>query len=339
MKILKIMLPVLLVLIVFVTLHGREADTASDRISGGFTFALIGDIPRFGDKELEPDLTQFKTLRKEINDADVHFIVHDGDFKSGSSPCSDSEFQRWSDLIKTFDAPFFFVNGDNEWVDCHRGDGNGYDPIERLSKLREMFYSEPSSLGKEKLAMTRQSDIPAKPEYKDYSENFRWDYGGITFVGLNVQGSNNNLGRTAEMDAEFQARNEAVNAFLKESFAEAKKNDSLAIVVTIQANPRFENPAKDPAKDGYFDFRAVLEEETIAFGPKPVILVHGDSHYFRIDKPMKGAKSKRRVEHFTRVETFGTPDVHWLLARVDYDNPSLFIFEQRIVQENLIDHR
>jgi hypothetical protein len=28
----------------------------------------------------------------------------------------------------------------------------------------------------------------------------------------------------------------------------------------------------------------LLREETVAFR-KPVVLVHGDSHYFRIDKP------------------------------------------------------
>lgn len=42
---------------------------------------------------------------------------------------------------------------------------------------------------------------------------------------------------------------------------------------------------------------------TIAFG-KPVAYVHGDSHYFRIDKPLLDANGIRAL-NFTRVETFG----------------------------------
>ena len=45
--------------------------------------------------------------------------------------------------------------------------------------------------------------------------------------------------------------------------------------------------------------------------------MHGDSHYFRIDKPLLDAQG-RRLENFTRVETFGdnqangNNDVHWV---------------------------
>ena len=70
----------------------------------------------------------------------------------------------------------------------------------------------------------------------------------------------------------------------------------------------------------------------------PVVLLHGDSHYFRIDKPMKSSVSMRRIENFTRVETFGSPDVHWILATVDHNDPNLFRFEQRIVKGNMVDH-
>ena len=82
---------------------------------------------------------------------------------------------------------------------------------------------------------------------------------------------------------------------------------------------------------------AVLEQETIAF-KKPVVLVHGDSHYFRIDKPLVGAKSGRRIENFTRVETFGNPDVHWVRVTVDPRKPNVFTFRPEIVAENVVQH-
>jgi hypothetical protein len=47
--------------------------------------------------------------------------------------------------------------------------------------------------------------------------------------------------------------------------------------------------------------------EAIAFG-KPVVLVNGDSHYFRIDKPyMRLPARESAIENVTRVETFGSP--------------------------------
>jgi hypothetical protein len=50
--------------------------------------------------------------------------------------------------------------------------------------------------------------------------------------------------------------------------------------------------------------------------------VHGDSHYFRVDKPLLDDQG-RRLENFTRVETFGDNaatglnDVQWVKALVD----------------------
>ena len=296
-----------------------------------FTFALIGDIPRIGDKALEPDLELYMALRDEINeDNQIKFVIHDGDFKSGGSPCDDLNFSRWYELCNTFKAPFMYVVGDNEWTDCHREKCGGYDPVERLNKLREIFYSTPRSLGghginETQLSLERQSDNPGKPEHAIFSENFRWVHGDVMFVALNIQGSNNNLGRTPEMDEEFRLRNSACNAFMRESFDLARDNGNHGIMITIQANPKFE--ATPDERTGFNDFLTVLLEKTLDFN-KPVVLVHGDSHYFRIDKPLINPSSNRRVMHFTRVETFGAPDVHWIRATVDADNPNLFSFEQ-----------
>ena len=58
-----------------------------------------------------------------------------------------------------------------------------------------------------------------------------------------------------------------------------------------------------PRPDGFQDFLTALRTEVIAFR-RPVAYVHGDSHYFRIDKPFLDSLG-RRLENFTRVETFG----------------------------------
>jgi len=70
-------------------------------------------------------------------------------------------------------------------------------------------------------------------------------------------------------------------------------------------------PPASRRKTGYDSFLAALEKETLAFG-KPVVYVHGDTHIFRIDKPLVGSRDQRIIENFTRVATFGHPDTHWI---------------------------
>ena len=75
-------------------------------------------------------------------------------------------------------------------------------------------------------------------------------------------------------------------------------------------------------------FLLALRDQVVAF-KKPVAYVHGDSHYFRIDKPFLDAAGAR-LENFTRVETFGdhqengTNDVTWLKVLVDPHSREVF---------------
>ena len=74
---------------------------------------------------------------------------------------------------------------------------------------------------------------------------------------------------------------------------------------------------------------------------KPVVLVHGDSHYFHIDKPLPqpaggnpDGNRATRLTNFTRVETFGSPDVHWVSGTVAEKNPEVFSFTPEVVDAN-----
>ena len=74
---------------------------------------------------------------------------------------------------------------------------------------------------------------------------------------------------------------------------------------------------------------------------KPVVLVHGDSHYFRIDNPFRPKREPGKpvdpaLENFLRVETFGSPNHHWLQVTVDPTDPNVFTFRRRIVAANVV---
>ncbi len=120
------------------------------------------------------------------------------------------------------------------------------DPLERLDFLRGIFFPTDQSLGERTITLNRQSDA--------YPENVRWTRGGVTFATLHIVGSNNNLGRTPEADAEYTARNAANLEWLHESFEAARKKDSPGIMIAIQANPGFELEPDDPERTGFNDF-------------------------------------------------------------------------------------
>jgi len=325
--------------------------------NGRFEFALIGDMPYDGKQKEE-----FAHVMKEISAADLAFVVHNGDFwfdgiawkktTKGLPPCSDKTFQDRLGLAQSSRHPFIFVPGDNDWADCHRAKPRAYDPLERLTKLRQLFFQSDQSLGQRTMRLVRQSE---DTRYAKFRENVRWTYGGVQFVTLHMIGSNNNLGRTPKMDAEYAERNAANLVWMREAFELANRNGNKAIMIIAQANPQFENtwsaklqgrymlkglgikPPKQRRATGFDEFLAALEKETLAFG-KPVVYVHGDTHTFRVDKPLVGSTSRRMIENFTRMETIGYKNTHWIRAIVDPGNPSVFSFRQQIVKENMVKH-
>ena len=292
---------------------------------GSFEFALIGDVP-YTD---EATTNAFPNMIAELNRARLAFVVHDGDIKSGATPCTDELFKQRLQQFQTIKHPLIYVPGDNEWQDCTNNKTNRFEPEERLEKLRQLFMAGDRSLGQRTLRLTRQSE---KPEFAAFRENVRWVRGDILFAGLNLPGSANNYGKP-----EVAARHAANMAWLKESFAIATEENRRAIMLVIQANPHFDLGATNKLRAGFNEFLRELEDQTAAF-KKPVVLVHGDSHYFRIDRPLVGRRSGRRIENFTRVETFGYPDVHWIRVRVESGNSDVFKFYPEIVDKNLIEH-
>lgn len=286
-----------------------------------FSFAIVGDAPYNTWEE-----GRFAQMLDEINQENLAFVVHVGDIKSGSSPCSDELYEQRKRMFQASRYPFILVPGDNDWTDCHRKGAGGYDPIERLAKLRQVFYAGATSLGQDTLQLARQSADPATDaRFREYRENVRWVVDGLLFVGLNVPGSNNNFGRTPQMDAEHAQRGEANAAWLRQGFELARKNGYLAVFVFIQANPDFDLSylRRVNRADGYAAFKQELLAHTLDFG-KPVVLVHGDTHRFRVDQPLHDSATLKRVEQFTRIESYGSPYVDWIKVTIDPDNPKLF---------------
>jgi len=313
-----------------------------------FTFALWGDMPYHTPGSPDTQSPKIAPLIADINAAKVDFTVFDGDIKSGSSPCSNDVYATAAGYFNLFVAPMVYVPGDNEWTDCHRKNNGGYNNLERLSYIRQTMFASPYSFGQRPFALEHQGPLAGL-----YAENTRWKYGDVVFVGLNVPGSNNNLVKPGEClsaksartqadcdadTAEYLARDAANLQFLKDSFNKAQAEKALAVMVIIQADPGFDLPETESVNErnlagfeGYTAFLDALASETAAFDGQ-VVLVHGDTHFFKVDKPLFNQANLLR--NFTRVETFGSPNIHWVKVMVDPHSRNVFTFEPMIVPGN-----
>ena len=232
-------------------------------------------------------------------------------------------------LFDRFDQPLIYTPGDNDWADCRRKRAGGYDPVERLARLREIFFPDAESLGRDRLVLDRQSSIPALSKFV---ENARWTVGGLVFATLHVIGGKDGRGRSDGGDAEQRERRAADLAWLADTFAQAERSAAPGVVLFMQADPGWDMQSVTAETLPYRDLAEALAAAIAIYG-RPVLLAHGDTHRFRIDMPLR--QGEATVMNFTRLSVFGSPDMHGVLVHVDTDRPGLFAFEPLIVQANL----
>lgn len=336
---------------VALTARPQAPDADHERDERVYAIGLWGDLPY---SPLQATVG-VPNLIADMNQQDLAFTVHDGDLKAGSgSPCNDALYVQALGYFNSLKAPAAFTPGDNDWTDCDRPSNGGFSSLERLDHERQVLFSTPFSFGQHRL----RQQVQTAPLCLAVSgpvpcvENRRWTVGGVTYATLNVQGSCNNLCDTAPDPVEWAARNQANITWMRETFEDAARRRSAAIMFISQADPGWDlsdgtrAPLRDPRTlmetdgqpDGYAEFLLALRDEVTAFR-KPVAYVHGDSHYFRVDKPFLDAGG-RRLENFTRVETFGdnqangNNDVQWVKVIVDARSREVFAFQPQTVPGN-----
>jgi len=315
-----------------------SADSSAQR----YSFGLWGDMPY----KKAGDAPKLPAVLASINASDIAFSMYDGDIKDGSSKCGDDVYTDALTMFNTLKKPVVYVPGDNEWTDCHRTNNGGMDPLERLAHLRRVMYPSTKSLGQQTLPLQHQGALG-----QPYVENTRFAYGPVVFAGFNMPGSNNNQvisvkkcssksQRTqADCDAanaEFSARDAANRQWLKDTFAQAHASGARGVVLVVQGEPGFDvaetediDDSQAPGVSGYRAFMSNVEAQTRDF-PGQVLFVHGDQHVFKVDKPLP--RSLNPLLNFTRVETFGSPSLHWVKVTVDATSTNLFQVAPVIVQ-------
>jgi hypothetical protein len=282
-----------------------------------FAFAIMGDTPYS-----EAEEAQFAAMMARLDAQPLAFAVHVGDFKGGGS-CSDALYARRRAQLDASAHPLVLTPGDNDWTDCR---GAREDPLERLARLRQVFFADRFSLGRRRLELFVQQGClregPLGCECAALPENRFWSRAGVRFVTLHVVGSNNNVGFDAANDREARCRDEANAAWLEHVLRASERSETRALVIILHANP------VDGRRAVYRELVQRIAQASRRLA-KPVLMIHGDTHVQREDMPFKDSLGNV-LTGITRLETFGSPFVGWIHVTVDPDDPQVFRISPRL---------
>jgi hypothetical protein len=291
------------------------AGETENRSAGATTLAVVGDTPYGTDQE-----ARFGELVGAVNaDPKVRLAIHLGDLKSGSVTCSDERLAAALASFESFEDPLVYTPGDNDWTDCHRVNNGAYDPLERLDRVRELFFADPGrTLGRRPTWVERQPGLV---------ENVRWVRSRVAFATLHVVGSDNGLAPriglgqarpTPAQAEEVQARIAATLSWVDQTFDLAVERGLPGVVLAMQADTW--DPQPTSAQQAVVDRIAA---RTSAYSGQ-VLLLQGDSHVFTADNPLD-------LPNVTRIVVHGeTLPFAYLRLTVDPRSPELFTW-QRVV--------
>ncbi len=314
-----------------VSILGFVASTslANAQDSSPFEFVALGDMPY----KLPDDYARFERLIGAINAAKPSFSIHIGDIKSGSSPCSDEAFAKTQTEFAMFEQPLVYTPGDNEWTDCHREKAGKFDPRERLSKIRSLFFANPgTSQGKTTMPVESQGKMGG--EFATYVENSRFVKNGVMFITIHVVGSNNGFEPQDPAAAvEYFARDKANVAWLTQGFEEAVKVNASAVVIGMQADVYDIKQAfaEMPRASGFINTVKAIETGAKTFD-KPVLVINGDAHELRIEN-FRGTDGKI-IPKVMRLQVMGEKYVNAVKVTVDPKSAGVFGYVPLIVLEN-----
>jgi hypothetical protein len=202
-------------------LAGSAAAPADD-----FHFGVIGHSFKSG-----PDAGQLKQALRETNAAHPAFVVVNG-IKAATESCSDKLYGQRKSVLAASERPLILSLAASDWSDCRNSLGRS-TAIDRLNRLREVFFADDMSQGERKIALTRLS---ASASFRSYAENAQWEHGRILFATINLPANNNHFRPEAGRNSEFEDRMVANRSWLKRLFATAEHKKLAGLVLFSDGN-------------------------------------------------------------------------------------------------------
>lgn len=246
-----------------------------------FDIAIIGHTfpGESGDDDLQRTLARADAEKPA-------FVIATG-IKSADEPCSDKLYLQRKALLNKSDRPLVLVLSGSDWTACRNSAGRS-NAIERLNRIREIFYDGQEALGGRLLDLNRQSTIT---KFRSYSENAYWERSGVLFATINLPASNNHFLPEAGRNSEYEDRLVANRAWLQRLFGMAKRRKLEGLVLfsdgdmRIHAEPGFSLLAGFSSRqDGFAETRRLARTLAGKYDGK-VLLVDASR-----EPPVKGEK-------------------------------------------------
>ena len=234
-----------------------------------FQFGVIGHS--FDGKS---DETVLRQAIRESDADNLAFVVVNG-IKSATEPCTDELYSARHDLLNEAGNGIIVSLAASDWTSCRNK--NGSLAIDRLNRVRELFFADEFSFGGSKLPLLRQS---LTPKFRSYTENTRWELGPVLFATVNLPAPNNHFVQDGGRNNEFEDRLIANKDWLQRLFMLASQRKLAGIVLFCDGNP-LAQPHQRPfllrgQRDGFAEIRQRLTTLAAGFHGK-VLLVHGEN--------------------------------------------------------------
>lgn len=324
-----------------------------------FNIAVIGDWPYSQNL-----LDNAPRLISSVNaDRSVARLIHVGDLHSGSMPCTSADIlppiaksnPGWNQWVyarfQQIRVPVVYTPGDNEWADCHKSkQSSSGAPLKELGAVRRLFFARPGTtlgLHDKRVLSQAQAFDTAHPEDAQFVENVMWEQSDVMFVTVNMPGGSNNDNEVTApwttvkngngvveiypQDAQLNEHTQRTAAdlrWLEQAFATATRKHDRAVVIALQAD-MWDTEA---ALAQYTPFVTRLADLSVSFR-RPVLLLNGDSHLFKDDRPLVDPSSASGMIHNTvavpnlrRITVQGALNMpaEWLRVTIDPNTPQVF---------------
>ncbi|MFP5391223.1 MAG: hypothetical protein ACLGI6_06715 [Gammaproteobacteria bacterium] len=235
-------------------------------------FAVIGHsfASKGGEERLEQALGSAR-------DSDIAFIVATG-IKGAHEPCTDAVYSKRRELFDEARRPVIVVPAASDWTGCVNSSGRDV-PLERLNRLRELFYPDDFSRGARQIELTRLSNTA---KFRSYAEDAHWVVGKVLYATLNLPSNNNHYLNEAGRNNEFEDRMVAHRFWIKRVFTLARRMHVEAVVLFSEGDlkaladkPGLLSMLRRPsstAQDGFAETRKLVTSLAQKFNGK-VLLV------------------------------------------------------------------
>tara|TARA_Y100000782_G_scaffold106575_1_gene127647 strand:- start:188 stop:1141 length:954 start_codon:yes stop_codon:yes gene_type:complete len=268
-------------MIVFLGVNSMFISSASFALAmASNTFLVMGDMPYTPIDEINLAQPNGK-LARAVASTPHSFLMHLGDMKSGSLPCTNKLLQANKQLLTAItDKPFIYTLGDNEWTDCDRDSLNPqFDELERLEYVKGLMYDDDY--------YKKANLLQGFTHQLDMNENARWQFNNIEFMTLHIAGTHNGRAQILKSD-----KNDALDAADKrdrlnlEWLQRGLNNQSVkAYVIGFQAdiyNATNKSACTATLRSNCDAFKVYRDafSQFAKFAKKPVLIMHGDTGPF-----------------------------------------------------------